>query len=125
MQQDDHAPFALDTPFRQVPALGPLLQSLTQRALAFERLATIYRQLGGKAAAPHDRRAAVSEAEQGKKRLSQRREGAKEEREEAREPETRAAEASRGSFAPGSQKADRNVSRQDRQDRQAAKIQNR
>ena len=44
MQHDDRALFDLDTPFRQVPALGSLLQSLTQRALAFERLANIYRQ---------------------------------------------------------------------------------
>jgi putative hemolysin len=54
MQHDDRALFDLNTPFRQVPALGSLLQSLTQRALAFERLANIYRQLGGKAAAPAD-----------------------------------------------------------------------
>jgi putative hemolysin len=52
MQHDDRAPFDLDTPFRQVPALGSLLQNLTHRALAFERLANIYRQLGGKAASP-------------------------------------------------------------------------
>jgi putative hemolysin len=54
MQHDNRAPFDIDTPFRQVPALGPLLQNLTQRALAFERLANIYRQLGGKAASPAD-----------------------------------------------------------------------
>ncbi|HEY7642299.1 MAG TPA: GNAT family N-acyltransferase [Steroidobacteraceae bacterium] len=54
MQHDNRAPFDIDTPFRQVPALGSLLQNLTQRALSFERLANIHRQLGGKAAAPAD-----------------------------------------------------------------------
>jgi putative hemolysin len=54
MQHDHGAPFDLDTPFRQVPALGSLLQSLTQRALAFERLANIHRQAGGRAASPAD-----------------------------------------------------------------------
>jgi hypothetical protein len=54
MQDDNRAPFDLDTPSRQVPALGSLLSSLTQRALAFERLANIHRQAGGKATSPHD-----------------------------------------------------------------------
>ena len=54
MQKDSGAPFRLDTPFRGVPALGPLLLSLTERALAFERLANIYRQAGGKATSPSD-----------------------------------------------------------------------
>jgi putative hemolysin len=54
MEHDHRALFDLDTPFRQVPALGSLLQSLTQRALAFERLANIHRQLSGKAASPSD-----------------------------------------------------------------------
>jgi len=54
MQQDDRAPFDLDTPFRQVPALGSLLQSLTQRALAFERLANIHRQAGAGTTSPGD-----------------------------------------------------------------------
>jgi hypothetical protein len=42
------------TEFREVPALGSLLQNLTQRALAFERLANIHRQAGGKAASSAD-----------------------------------------------------------------------
>lgn len=54
MQHDNRAPFDIDTPFRQVPALGSLLSSLTQRALAFERLANIHRQAGGTATSPHD-----------------------------------------------------------------------
>lgn len=54
MQYDNRAPFDIDTPFRQVPALGSLLSSLTQRALAFERLANIHRQAGGTATSPHD-----------------------------------------------------------------------
>lgn len=54
MQHDDRAPFDLNTPFRQVPALGSLLLNLTQRALAFERLANIHRQAGGKATSPAD-----------------------------------------------------------------------
>ncbi|HJY42827.1 MAG TPA: hypothetical protein VJ303_16355, partial [Steroidobacteraceae bacterium] len=49
---DDRAPFDLNTPFRQVPALGSLLQNLTQRALAFERLANIHRQAGSRATSP-------------------------------------------------------------------------
>jgi putative hemolysin len=54
MQHDHRAPFELDTPFRQVPALGSLLQSLTQRALAFERLANIHRQAGAGTTSPSD-----------------------------------------------------------------------
>jgi hypothetical protein len=49
---DDRAPFDLNTPFRQVPALGSLLLNLTQRALAFERLANIHRHAGSRATSP-------------------------------------------------------------------------
>jgi len=38
-------PFRLDGPLRRVPAIGPLALDLAERALAFERLANIYRQL--------------------------------------------------------------------------------
>ena len=54
MPYDNRAPFDLDTPFRQVPALGSLLLNLTQRALAFERLANIHRQAGARATSPGD-----------------------------------------------------------------------
>ncbi len=53
MQHDDErASFEFDPPLHSVPALGSLLSSLTQRALAFERLANIHRQLGATAASP-------------------------------------------------------------------------
>src|ERR1700741_4235360 len=54
MQHDNRAPFQIETPLRHVPAIGPLLLNLTERALAFERLANLYRQVGGKAASPGD-----------------------------------------------------------------------
>lgn len=40
-------PFRLDGPLRRIPAIGPLALDLAERALAFERLANIYRQLSG------------------------------------------------------------------------------
>jgi putative hemolysin len=40
-------PFRLDGPLRRIPAIGPPALDLAERALAFERLANIYRQLSG------------------------------------------------------------------------------
>jgi hypothetical protein len=38
-------PFRLDSPLKETPIIGPLMLGLAERALAFERLANIYRQL--------------------------------------------------------------------------------
>lgn len=45
--QTSETPFRLGGQLRQVPAIGPLLFGLAERALAFERLANIHRQAAG------------------------------------------------------------------------------
>src|SRR5688500_18987220 len=45
--QTSETPFRLAGNLRRVPAIGPLLLGLAERALAFERLANIHRQAAG------------------------------------------------------------------------------
>lgn len=45
--QPSETPFRLSGNLRRVPAIGPLLLGLAERALAFERLANIHRQAAG------------------------------------------------------------------------------
>ena len=49
-----NTPFRIATPWRGVPAIGPAMLGLAEHALAFERLANIYRQLEGSATSTAD-----------------------------------------------------------------------
>ncbi len=46
------SPFELTGPLKRVPAVGPLLLNVAERALAFQRLANIHRQLAGRDLSP-------------------------------------------------------------------------
>ena len=46
------SPFELTGPLKRVPAIGPLLLGVAERALAFQRLANIHRQLAGNFTSP-------------------------------------------------------------------------
>lgn len=46
------SPFELTGPLKRVPAVGPLLLSVAERALALQRLANIHRQLAGRDLTP-------------------------------------------------------------------------
>lgn len=46
------SPFELTGPLKNVPAVGPLLLSVAERALALQRLANIHRQLAGRQLTP-------------------------------------------------------------------------
>lgn len=46
------SPFALTGPLQHVPAVGPLILNVAERALALQRLANIHRQLAGRFVSP-------------------------------------------------------------------------
>lgn len=46
------SPFELSGPLKRVPAVGPLILGVAERALALQRLANIHRQLAGRALSP-------------------------------------------------------------------------
>jgi len=46
------SPFELTGPLKRVPAVGPLILNVAERALAFQRLANIHRQLAGRDLSP-------------------------------------------------------------------------
>src|SRR5687767_5821687 len=48
------SPFELTGPLKHVPAVGPLLLNVAERALALQRLANIHRQLTGRDLSPAD-----------------------------------------------------------------------
>jgi putative hemolysin len=50
----DSNPFRINSPLRHVPAIGPFVHDLAERALAFERLANIYRQVAAVPSTPAD-----------------------------------------------------------------------
>ena len=46
------SPFELTGPLKRLPAVGPLILGVAERALAFQRLANIHRQLAGNFVTP-------------------------------------------------------------------------